>query len=62
MLDNSGELRSAQAQAVAYDHILFAADGLEPDVNHTLTFTNLEEGKWFGFDYAEILNVVAEVK
>lgn len=55
-------MRSARAQTLDYGYMLFTVDGLAPDVNHTLTLTNLEEGRWFGFDYAEVSNAVTEIK
>lgn len=45
-------VHTALAQEVDYGHVLFEIDKLDPTANHTMTFTNLEDGKWFGFDYA----------
>jgi hypothetical protein len=47
---------NAYQDTVEYQYILFEVDGLN-EGEHTLTFTNLEDGKWFGFDYAEISSI-----
>jgi hypothetical protein len=49
-------VRSAFAEETDYAKVLFMVSGLEEGVNHTLTMTNLEDGKWFGFDYAQVSN------
>lgn len=51
-MDGETTLRSARAEGSNYAHVLFRVDDLDPLANHTLTFTNMENGKWFGFDYA----------
>jgi hypothetical protein len=57
VLDNtSGRLMSAYQEKVEYQYTLFEVDGLN-EGEHTLTFTNLGDGKWFGFDYAEISSI-----
>ena len=53
MLDGDQRMLSAKSDAVDYGHVLFTVAGLNEET-HTLTFTNLVEGNWFGFDYAAI--------
>lgn len=47
-------MHTALAQEADYAHALFTIDKLDPTVNHSMTMTNLEDSKWFGFDYALI--------
>ena len=47
---------SSKQDELDWDYILYTVDGLE-EGEHTLTFTNLVEGNWFGFDYAAISTV-----
>ena len=51
-VDGETTLHSALASEADYAHVLFAIDNLEADKNHSLTMTNLEDHRWFGFDYA----------
>jgi len=47
---------SSKKDELDWGHILYQVDGLE-EGEHTLTFINLVEGNWFGFDYAAISTV-----
>lgn len=56
VLDGEGRVLTAKADSTDYAHILFTVEGLG-EGDHTLTFTNLVEGNWFGFDYAQISTI-----
>jgi len=56
VLDGDGRMLSSKQDELDWDHILYTVDGLD-EGGHTLTFTNLVEGNWFGFDYAAISTV-----
>ena len=52
VFDGGTTYHTALAQEADYAHVLFQIDNLDGAMNHSMTFTNLEDGKWFGFDYA----------
>lgn len=52
---------SSQQSEVDWDHVLYTVQGLD-EGEHTLTFTNLVEGNWFGFDYAAISSIPTYVQ
>lgn len=54
IVDGQTTLHSALAGDADYAHVLFTIDNLNAGANHSMTMTNLEDGKWFGFDYALI--------
>ena len=47
---------SSKQDKFDWDHVLYTVEGLD-EGEHTLTFTNLVEGNWFGFDYAAISTI-----
>lgn len=59
-IDGQTTMRSALSETTRYAHILFEVVGLDPKVNHSVTLTNMEDGKWFGFDYALVTTAVAD--
>jgi hypothetical protein len=53
---------SAQASAVQYDRLLYAAHGLVDGQVHYLQLTNLEDGASLAFDYAIVSTGIPDAK